>query len=266
MIDTVEFYNTPDRIPDGIIERRAPILALAGDVGLAFTDTLRFFLHQQADRFEQVLFLAGNHEFYNKGGTPHTIDEQLEWLRQVCDEKDNLHFLERQAVEIGGVLILGTTLWSFVPESLEELAESSMNDYHLSYVQHKNGNRYKMTAAFTNQWHKESLSWLQEMIRQAEEQQQPVVVLTHHTPSLQGTSNPRYDGSYLSHCFSTDLLYLLKDPVKFWACGHTHYNFQQRFANGTKLISNQRGYPGQERIDYDEEGLVISVPVPNKST
>lgn len=263
---TVEFYQQPDRIPDDIIQRQAPILALVGDIGLAFTETLRYFLHQQADRFEHVLFLAGNHEFYNHGEQKRSVQEQLAWLQSVCDEKPNLHLLERQAVEIRGVLILGTTLWSYVPNTLASKAEGSMNDYHLSYIDDGNKNLHKMTAAFTNEWHRTSVAWLQQEIDQAATRAQPVVVLTHHTPSLKGTSDPRYEGSDLSHCFSTDLQHLLKDPVKVWACGHTHYNFQQHVDNGTKLVSNQRGYPGQERLDYDEEGLVIRVSPPKPTT
>lgn len=40
----------------------APILALVGDIGIHTKETYKNFLYKQADRFETVLVLAGNHE------------------------------------------------------------------------------------------------------------------------------------------------------------------------------------------------------------
>jgi len=106
----IEFYNNEsDNIPDDIIIPKAPILALLGDIGLACDEQLKEFLYAQAHRFETVLFVAGNHEFYNHQST-HTVEEQLEWMKRVCSEKENLHLLEKQAMDINGVRILGTTL------------------------------------------------------------------------------------------------------------------------------------------------------------
>jgi hypothetical protein len=268
-----EFYGTSKRIPSDIIQPRAPILALLGDIGLACTDLLEKFLYQQADRFEHVLFVPGNHEFYNRNPKKRriSVEEQMAWMRHVCQQRPNLHFMEQKAVEMNGILILGTTLWSHVPSYLASTAEESMNDFKLTFVSSvgKRGKKklVPMTTAFTNQWHQQSLEWLTEQIQQAKARQQPVVVLTHHTPCLQGTSHPKYEGSDSQCCFSTDLRHLLQDPVQVWACGHTHYNFDKLVTNTTtttptRLVSNQRGYPDQDKMDYDSEGVVIRVSPP----
>jgi Calcineurin-like phosphoesterase len=281
----VEFYETPDKIPPDILVPRAPILALLGDVGL----TLRFFLHKQADRFQHVLFLAGNHEFYNchrnnnnnftssERHNMHTVDDQLAWLRNVCRERPNLHFMERQRLELAGAVILATTLWSHIPAGVAELAQRSMNDYRLCYItmNHGHTNRGKkvpMDAAFTNQWHSDSVQWLEHEIARAARRGQSVYVLTHHTPALQGTSAPQYNGSPLTHCFSTDLTHLLQHPVRVWACGHTHYNFNGTFQNNqngsgsitttTRLLSNQRGYPNNISAGYDKYGVILKISRP----
>ncbi|CAB9502826.1 ser Thr protein phosphatase [Seminavis robusta] len=274
----LEFYGKPNRIPSDIIQRRAPVLALLGDIGMACTDILRFFLLQQSDQFEQVLFVAGNHEFYNhpKELKPITVQQQLEWIRQVCQERDNLHFLERQAVEIQGVRILGTTLWSNIPKQQSRHAEEGMNDYQLSYISDHFGSVQHMTAKYTNSWHSLSVFWLEQQIQRAKHDGKPVVVLTHHTPCTEATSHPMYADSSYSCCFSSDLVHLLRDPVKVWCCGHTHYNFDlvidqekkklvpssslaNKSTGGTRLVSNQRGYPGQDKMDYDSQGLVVRV-------
>jgi hypothetical protein len=262
----IEFNGTLDQVPNDIILPRAPVLALLGDVGLAFTPLLQDFLHLQADRFETVLFLAGNHEFYNKGGTPKSVAAQRQWISEVCDARDNLHFLEESSLLENGVRILATTLWSYIPPTVESQAERSMNDYHLSYVRDDSGDGLRqMTAADTSQWHAHNVEWLAGEISVASQRKEPVLVLTHHTPSLTGTSAPRFDGNALSHCFSSDLSRLLQAPaVRAWACGHTHWNFDLPLGDNDKnvtrrLFSNQHGYKGHESMLYDNEGRVLEI-------
>ena len=270
----IEFYREFSRIPEDIIVPNAPILALVGDIGLAKTDILKQFLYYQTQRFEHVLYLAGNHEFYNprQGRTQHTVSEQMEWLREICQEKSNLHFLERSVVDIQGVVILGTTLWSHVPTSKASLAERSMNDYHLSFVEKDK----TMGVEDTNREFDMDILWLQrhiEYITKEHGKKRPIVVLTHHTPSMEGTSNPVYDHSDLSVCFSTDLVRLLQPPIKAWVSGHTHWNFDISFPSTkdgdddneeetTRLVSNQRGYPAKKCMDYDNEGVILTIPIP----
>lgn len=255
----LEFYGTPEKIPLDIIEPSAPILALLGDIGLACTELLRSFLLQQCDRFEHVLFVAGNHEFYNEHRQTKTVQEQLEWIRGVCGERANLHFLERETLTIGGVRLLGTSLWSYIPPESVQEAEQTMNDYRISYIQDESGTKRRMDAKFTNAWHIQSLMWLREEIEKAKKEKCPLIVLTHHTPSKEGTSNPKYNGSSIGCCFSSNLTHWLCDPVKVWACGHTHYNFDGMVGGTTRLVSNQRGYPSRVNETYDSRGIVISV-------
>lgn len=66
-------------------------------------------------------------------------------------------------------------------------------------------------------------------------------MLTHHTPSLKGSSAPAYEGSTLSHAFSTNLQHLMGGNVALWACGHTHYTFDM-VIKGSNIVSNQLGY------------------------
>ena len=244
--------------PNDLIIPRAPVLALLGDIGNPFTDSLRAFLHLQADRFDKVLFIVGNHEFYNIGGDTRNVSEQWEWLKSVCDERDNLYLMEKDSIDLNGVRVLGTALWSDIPDGMLQEAEMSMNDYYLSY-NHKDGEEPRnLTATETRQWYYENRQWLGDEIDRSRRAGIPTLVLTHHTPQREGTSHPRYARDRLSCCFSSDLTKLLSFPVKAWACGHTHYNFDT-VIGGTRLVSNQRGYKGQEKSDYRQDGLVLEI-------
>eukprot|EP00584_Thalassiosira_punctigera_P012459 CAMPEP_0172570306 /NCGR_PEP_ID=MMETSP1067-20121228/127076_1 /TAXON_ID=265564 ORGANISM="Thalassiosira punctigera, Strain Tpunct2005C2" /NCGR_SAMPLE_ID=MMETSP1067 /ASSEMBLY_ACC=CAM_ASM_000444 /LENGTH=132 /DNA_ID=CAMNT_0013362367 /DNA_START=1 /DNA_END=396 /DNA_ORIENTATION=- len=132
-----------------------------------------------------------------------------------------------------------------------------MNDYHLSYT----AENKTMSIHQTNyQFHK-SIKWLKDQVHEYGAQNKSIVVLTHHTPLMEGTSNPKYDKSGIGCAFSTDLREFLQSPVKYWACGHTHWNFDLAFDDGnTRLVSNQRGYPGNEHPGYDNKGLILRIP------
>lgn len=55
------------------------------------------------------------------------------------------------------------------------------------------------------------------------------VVLTHHAPSLRGTSHPRFAGHPATHSYASDLEpYLYGSGIAAWFCGHTHHNFDMQ--------------------------------------
>jgi len=246
---------------DFLIEPQAPILALLGDIGYACTHQLRDFLHSQCDRFEKVLLLAGNHEYYNQRGTVYSMIEQLNWLRKVSSERPNLHFMEKESIILNGVTVLGTTLWSNIPKNRLKMAENSMNDYNLSYNHGPGESIRKLKAKETHAMYQESIYWLESELQKAKKKDHKVVVLTHHTPMLTGTSDPRHKDSDLTCCFSSDLKNFLIESspnLVVWACGHTHYNFDFMVGD-VRLVSNQRGYKMNPKSEYKEEGVVLQV-------
>ena len=256
----LEFYDNFDDIPEDIIVPSAPILALVGDIALTHTEVLKDFLYFQSQRFEKVLYVAGNHEFYHTNShSIKTVAQQIQWIQDICEEKDNLFFLEQGTLDISGVRFLGTTLWSDIPDSDLKIAENGMSDYRLTYITDEQGQLVKLKPTHTRSWHKDNVKWLKSQIQLAENENIPVVVLTHHTPFIEGAANPLYNESPLTSCFSTDLSSLLGNPViKYWVSGHTHYNFD-RDVKGTKVVSNQRGYPTRVKDTYDHRGKILSV-------
>lgn len=260
----IEFYDaSTTKDLDFLITPQAPILALLGDIGYACSDQLRDFLHSQCDRFEKVLFLAGNHEYYNKRGDMYSMREQCDWMRTVCSERPNLYFMEREAMVLNGVVVLGTTLWSEIPRDMLHMAETHMNDYHLTYNHSPGQIPRHLKSEETLAIYRESIRWIETKLQKAKDQNQKVVVLTHHTPMLNGTSHPRYAGSDITCCFSSDLKELLLESspnLVAWACGHTHYNFDFMVGD-VRVVSNQRGYKNRPKEEYEEGGVVLEVYV-----
>ena len=137
----MEIQGTTDRLP--YFEVAAPVLALVGDIGNPRLPGYRTFLLTQADRYDTVMVLAGNHEYYqivdlkdprspgNMGGV-WAIEDMNDRIAQICAERVNLifmnmttHRLRRPSGRGGDVVVLGTTLWSELGGSSGRKEESS---------------------------------------------------------------------------------------------------------------------------------------------
>lgn len=223
----------------------APLLVLAGDVGSPSDSEYVAFLEHCSQLFEEVFVVMGNHEAYGMG----TLEDGIAAVTLLIDRDlpANVHFLNRSAHDLQiqntnntKVRILGTTLWSHVPDKDAIHVQCFLTDY-------------RMISGFTvpknNAVHIEDVRWLEGEISRAETDGVDIVVVTHHAPSFQGTSHPKTRGSLLNSAFATDLHHLLKrTPVKLWVHGHTHYSNDQKIGQ-CNLVSNQRGY-----LSNPEEG------------
>ena len=217
----------------------APYLILAGDVGrLKDYQPYLEFLRQQCRQFTKVFLVLGNHEFF---GTSHT--EGLRLAR--CLEKEpgcegKLNVLIKNRVDMDpslGITILGCTLQSRIAEDVKAVVQMKVNDF-----KHIEG----WTVDSHNSEHQQDVEWLQREIHNIRNEKdlpkRNILVITHHAPTVQGTSKPSDLANPWSCAFSTDLLEdkALAD-TQLWVFGHTH--FTSDFKQGqVRLVSNQRGY------------------------
>jgi len=108
----LEFYRSHVLVSSKVIPV-APILVLAGDVGYPFQDSYRLFLESMSQRFEHVILIHGNHEYYHRKKTMNEIIQQTQY---VCHRFPNVHFLHNDHVdlEVAGKMhrFLGSVLWS----------------------------------------------------------------------------------------------------------------------------------------------------------
>lgn len=106
-----EFFRDGATFADSIVTPAAPILILAGDIGVPATGLAEYtaFIHRLASRFQHVLVIAGNHEFYNgrralASELPDavTMTEVLDRIAGVCASAPthNVTFMHRAAAWI----------------------------------------------------------------------------------------------------------------------------------------------------------------------
>jgi len=227
--------------PYGADGAGADVIVLAGDIHVGVKG-----IKWAADTFGDtpVIYIAGNHEYYRESFPDH-----LDKMREAA-KGSNVRLLENDAIEIGGVTFLGCTLWTDfnlngdVKRAMGE-AETSMNDYHVIQLG-KTGRRLRPEDTLS--LHKKSVQWLKKTLKT--QAGKPVVVVTHHAPSLQSVA-VRYREDIVSAAFASPLDDLVTSShAKFWLHGHVHD--AARYTLGeTQVVCNPRGYPDETSSGFD---------------
>lgn len=227
-----EFYNSAvdafavikDKLP------AADVLVLAGDIGKPsekLSDLLKLF----KSRYLEIVYVAGNHEYYDAFPAGNRADEQIK-LRKICSEI-GVHFLEKESIIIRDREFVGATLWSAINES----TASQMADFRDAFV-----DRFDYLGEFIDAYR-----WLK--VKLATALPQGVVkrvVVTHHLPSRVLIHNAFVDSPSNSGFASHILPTLDIRNVSAWICGHSH-EFKTRKAGDTLLWLNPVGYPDEKR-------------------
>ncbi len=212
----------------------ADVVILAGDIDLGTRG-----IEWARKTFDcPVLYVPGNHEFYRGH-----LTETLESMRAAGDER--VHVLDRDEVVIGGVRFLGATMWTDFaatgnPPMAALSAQQALNDFR----QIRTESYRRICPADLIKQAEMTRTWLRSKL--AESYGGPTVVITHHAPTLRSLEESPHAGGLLDAAFANAWEYLMgADRVALWVHGHTHTSVDFEMA-GTRVVSNQRGYPGEE--------------------
>jgi len=202
------------------------------------------FLQKCADSFDDVLYIAGNHEAYgyNYEGSWDVLKENL---------PSGIHLMEDSVVKISDWVFFGSTLWSdFRNGNILEMMEASqcMNDYKTIRITSK---YRKMNPDDTYGFYKKSKQFLLDQLEVFKNDK--VWVLTHHAPSYQSV-HPKYKNSGITNgAYVSDLDDLIYNhpQIKYWSHGHTHNSFDYKIGD-CRVICNPRGYyPMELNSDFN---------------
>ncbi len=230
--------------------READVVVLAGDIH-RHTHGIDW---AQATFSQPVVYVVGNHEYYRAH-----LGLLAELRRRAAGS--NVHLLERDEVVIDGTRFLGCTLWSdFCLHGEGEAVTQAMADG-------KKGIRdFSVIAAHGGaslepediaRIHQTSVAWLRKKL--AEPFAGKTVVVTHFGPH-RACVPERFEGSALSPYFVSDLAPLMEEGgIDVWMHGHTHWSIDLNADGGCRLVSNQRGYPGEAGTTGFRPELVIQI-------
>ena len=221
----------------------AEVLILAGDIHHADRAVEVF-----GDWPCPVIYVAGNHESY--GTDILKVHARIRERILARSGLQAFHFLENEAVVIGGVRFLGATLWTdyqlmdylMTQAAAMRNAKVGLNDHRMIRI---GGESFGPADALSLHWG--SRTWLaQELDRKSDEKDDPglegfdtTVVVTHHGCHPQ-SCHPRYAGDPMNPAFVSNLRDLVV-RADFWVHGHVHDSFD--YAVGAcRVMANPAGY------------------------
>jgi Icc-related predicted phosphoesterase len=197
----------------------------------------RDFLKRCSFQFPHVIYVAGNHEFYN--GKFHN---GIQYLRDECAKYENIYFMERDCKVIDDVVFLGATLWTDMnrgdPITLHAVKDM-MNDFRIIRNDQKGFTQLKPADVAVR--HRETLQYFKHVLDDNKENK--CVIVGHHSPSYQSI-HPQYANEYLMNgAYHSDLSeFILDHPqIILWTHGHTHHAFDYQIGN-CRIVCNPRGY------------------------
>jgi len=213
----------------------ADVLILAGDIHQGPAA-----VHAFADWPVPVLLLPGNHEAYES-----TIETATAAMR-LAAQGTSVRVLQREALVLGQVRFLATTLWSDPAVMGEREAQARealprvMVDYRLIGTDRVGAPAHeRLSIDEMLAHHRRERDWL--ACELAQPFDGPTVVITHHLPSRRSIAE-RYAHSLSNAGFASDLDSLMGEArVRLWIHGHTHSSFDYRI-DGTRVVCNPRGY------------------------
>jgi hypothetical protein len=236
------------------------------------------FFKRCSFQFPHVIYIMGNHEHYHGD----VVDSPIKIRAMLSEYKlDNVHFLDKQTIDIDGIRFIGGTLWTDMNGECEMTmnhVQRRMNDFQIC----KNSSRVVNYKTYEPKQKPEGMSGEEfnllpyeqryknvfktreatlspqdvvedhkAMLKFIEESYDPSkvnVVCTHHAPS-KGSEHPRYkhdklmNGAYNSQLDS----FIMERPmIKLWTHGHTHEDFDYMIVS-TRVVCNPRGY-----INYED--------------
>lgn len=207
--------------------------------------------------YREIIYVAGNHEYYNS-----SILEQDTLLAEEC-KKYGIHYLQRQTLEIDGVIFAGCTLWTdFDLFGVEKRAWSGhetaavLADYDCIYTDDRK--KENITWQQVREINQKDLAWLKSTFDEYRDNK--LVVVTHHAPSRRMIQR-EFLHDKASAGFASNLDGLVAESgCKYWICGHTHVARQAQFkgGQGPLLVQNAMGYRFEPVDGFDPE-LILEI-------
>jgi predicted phosphodiesterase len=271
-----EFWRNANNAPT-IPQTDADVIVLAGDIDVGYENEVNFCKQLTQDHGKPVVFVLGNHSFYNKN---------MDYIRQqwydnatvLADE--GVQFLDDGITYVNGdTTFLGGILWTDFQDYNNvamEYAKQRMNDFRITTMDIQDSlnsaestnehmrnaadreeyGKYWITPRRTVDEHKKTLEWMNVVLRDFKSEKN--VVVSHHLPSYLSI-HPLYAGDMLNAAFVSNLdNWISTKDITLWLHGHAH-NSSDYMIEDTRVICNPFGYLNTETNSKCSLDLVVEI-------
>lgn len=221
------------------------ILVLAGDIDSDYKGGLDGVVAQAVENYKEVIFVAGNHEYYGNEFT--AVNHELEDMGRFYD---NFTFLNDNFITMDGVTFIGSTLWS----NPDVYAFQRVNDKNLIKFHNKS-----FGIDDIRELNARATLFIKEALEKIDGKK---VVVTHFGPD-QRLMNPKW----INHIVQNSYFWAsgFEDYFKLadmWLFGHTH-DPTDMVIDGCRCVCNPHGYVfarGTRKEHYDfNENLILEI-------
>jgi hypothetical protein len=253
------FYNSPRSpaywIPPANLDVEA--ILLGGDIHYLpnhLGEMLRSIRETQPDT-TQIIVVPGNGEYVDQ-----ELGESRRQYRAAVEAVPNAVFLDDDVAELPcGLTVIGSTLWSHVPDDEIDSYSRMLAAEGLEGVDGiRLGDRF-LTLRDTNELHRLACSFIEGQLRSlSRAERDTTIVCTHFWPSLQPWTGPDAEREPWYHVIGSDLDALIAEcGPRLWLCGHAHTTHHVTIGT-TQISSNPRaGHgPGNVNPDFQESNVV----------
>lgn len=229
-----EFHRDYGRfLTESVLSKDIDLLIVAGD--LCSSSILKESIKLLADNFPKVVYVLGNHEYYNS-----TLEKVHSIVEEASVKYNNFHWLNNNKITINNITFAGTTLWFKKPP--KNISRDMLNDFKL--IKHFGTWVYEENA--------KAINFLSQEVNVND------IVLTHMLPTYYSI-NEIYKGSPLNHFFLCDVEDIIKEKQpKYWFHGHTHCSCNYNI-NNCNIICNPFGYLRMEENPKFNPNLILEI-------
>lgn len=221
------------------------ILVLCGDIVVPnkfSTNIIHKVFEELSNRFYYVLYVSGNHEYYQ--GTIEIVDADIQVM---CSNFDNVIYLMQDTIDIGEYTFWGDTFWAPLTDNTHtnNYIANTMNDFRcIKTISDEDGKDRLITTVDFKQMHQAAEYKLSEFVENNPNKN--IVVVTHHAPHHYSNKNNyrlyAHDTCLnTAYCSDMSELLLSNPNIIYWLHGHTHISCNYVMGNAS-IISNPHGY------------------------
>lgn len=261
---TLAIKNYTDIIFEPLPNDKETTLILAGDIMLLiYIPRYMDFWEHISQRFKHVIWVFGNHEWFNHSIKPSNVKKAKNHLSKY----DNIHILYNEHIELEGVHYIGATLWSNLGDgsifTTKSIANVSYDYKKITFLE--NGNYGKLRPRQVIKMNMDQRNFIKNKLLELKNDDKPTYVISHHPPSIKAISEEHKatDIAYWSDFSIFDFETLIEDDAlpDLWFHGHIHstlkYYYLDKRGNKFYLMSNSRGYPSKDDLNKDYNPIFL---------
>lgn len=237
---------------DLINTENADVLVLAGDICVIdhfryvnkYSDRYFNFFERVSKEFKQVVYILGNHEYYN-----YEIVAAEEKIKHCLNQLENIHILCDETYTLDNYTFIGGTLWTDCnnedPITLHAV-EHMMADFRCiqDSTKLKTGTK-KFLPIDAARRNKRFLDYIDIVLNNTTNNK--CIVVGHHGATHKSIDVKYANAGLINYGFVNDLenFISMREKIVLFCHGHCHSNFDY-MVSSTRVCCNPRGYIGHE--------------------